>query len=120
MGRREDRFQLADIEVEVRGLHGRCDPKVGKALHVLGAQELGVFYAVVGMPLGGGDAGLFERIQCLLVRPVADGVDPYPQTVLVRLAESIGQPVYGFVGVVAMVAGSSWPWLLHVRSPGTQ
>src|SRR5450830_1061006 len=120
MRRGEDGLQLADIEVKVRGLNGRCDPEVGKAFHVLGVQELGAFYAVVGMPLGGGDAGLFERIQYFLVRPVAYGVAPYPQAVLVCLAKSVCQPVHGFVGVVAMVAGCSWPWLFHVRSPGTQ
>src|SRR5664280_1464892 len=120
MRRGEDGLQLADIEVEVRGLNGRCDPEVSKAFHVLGVKELGVFYAVVGMPLGGGDAGLFERIQYLPVRPVAYGVDPYPQAVLVCLAESIGQPVHGFIGVVAIVTRCSWPRLFHVRSPGTQ
>src|SRR5450756_786622 len=110
MWRGEGRLQLADVEVEMRGLNGRCDPEVGEAFHVLGVKELGVFYAVVGMPLGGGDAGLFKRIQCLLVCPVADGVDPYPQAVLIRFAESIGKPVHRFVGVIAMVVGCSWPW----------
>jgi hypothetical protein len=62
----------------VRGLHGCCNTEVREAFHILGAQELGVFYAVMGMALGDCNAGLFERIQNLLVRPVADGMGPYP------------------------------------------
>jgi hypothetical protein len=49
MRRREGCSQLADVKVEVRRLHRGGDPKVGEALNILRAKELGVLYPVVSI-----------------------------------------------------------------------